>query len=353
VPRSRPAHRGRRRRRVSKYDVYLPNDGTIGPDGVPNVSAKDRVSPSVSAAYRKRLKRQHRLTGHYVLAGYHRFDMNRPSRKVVFDMDAVFERHGITAARIAEIVRSGEPLCLTRWGDGELLSMFGSRGRNYSQRFYPDTCGVELGRIVKEMANERQRHLYFGISPYFADIFTRKWLKKNHYDVRLKLINAFIFQNGIWDFTTLDFCKAVAEHDGPKLFLGPRHLIPAAKRFGAPQIVVPRRSAYVYVDQLERQCLNVVGNADKVLVVLACGMTANALIWRMRKVNPLCQYIDIGHVLDPVYDEKRSRRYIAHNYNGIKDVMRSVYKPWFTMTRRSKDTGEPLGDRSNERVSSD
>jgi hypothetical protein len=207
-------------------------------------------------------------------------------------------------------VESGEPVAVSRFGDGECLLM--TEGRVHGQALKVDGWAHPggqslLGKALNEVAENDQ--LIQGIScrchqPKFHDVLVEK----------CKGVTTFacVFING--NYT--EFCRSLHKIQKPIFLIASKKTIfpiswPASI---SGLYLVPGDCVNVFESDFERlrRDMKLIASTWKdSLILLSAGPLATVFVHWLWQFNPAIQALDVGSALDPYLFRKETRRY--HN----------------------------------------
>jgi len=219
-----------------------------------------------------------------------------------------------------------EPFSYLSYGDGEWLSILGTKGRISREDLAPQTTGRELRASLEYLArlSPRDAPCYAGLHAGRFQERIRRYLAAHRLADRVHWVSDNPFYYGLRSLATRRFLEALRDLPGPKYFVGNRSLAPVARGLGCTHVEIPPTDCYRAVDRVERACrLRGPG------IVLCCaGLAAPCLVVRFLRGNPAGTYVDCGHIFDAMVGEP-TRLYTRQNEGGIVDFLRQSYAPMF------------------------
>jgi len=248
----------------------------------------------------------------------------------------------VTVATFAEHVERCEPLCHLRYGDGEFVSLLGRRecgikkGSNCDgHQWMEDTMGAELATILREVAalHPDNQRIYVGLHCTWHQQQIQPWIVGEGLKDKVHWTGNILLQMGLKNMDTLRLFKAIRYYPGRVVLVCNPAVQSAAEAFHAGWVAVPKRNAYASIKEVTEICLSEANDAaanDGIppMFLVAAGMAAEPILWRLYKHNPDGLYLDIGHILDAIID-RPSRGYTRRDKGGIMKVIEEHYRPFF------------------------
>jgi len=264
-----------------------------------------------------------------------------PLPNIAYDPETILDRK-VNAGTFASHVAKQEPFCHLRYGDGEFVSAL-NLGRKIKKisncdghRYYSDTMGVELKQVLHEVAERfpLNSNIYVGLHCTWHQQYIQPWIVENRLMNFIHWVGNIELQVGLANLSTLRLFEAIKNHSGPTILIGNDSLAPAARALRATLIEIPRKNCWHKASEIVEQAQNDihacdVHNADAFPIVMAsASMASEPILWRLRKWRPVGIYLDTGHIFDAIVS-RPSRGYTRSNKDGINDIIKQHYQPFF------------------------
>jgi len=179
----------------------------------------------------------------------------------------------VTVDTFAAHLDRGEPFSYLRCGDGEWLSILGTRGRNGDGHdFFPETLGRELGQSLEYAGRlaPPNPHYYVGLHGIFFQDPIQRFLLARRLGRQVHWVGDNLFSYGLADFSTRRFLEALQGFQGPRFLVANPSLAPVARGLGCVHVVVPPVDCYLAIDRTERAT----GFQGAGIVVCCAGMAS-------------------------------------------------------------------------------
>lgn len=203
--------------------------------------------------------------------------------------------------RIMDDLDSGRHISVTRWNDGEWMSLLGRKGKNIDGAVFQEAKPA-LRRVLESPVHKRHRlcvgPTYYKKSHKLVD----KWITDHHPHLfGAEWFSSFwtkqFVYSGAW-FRFFDACR----RRRPLVF-GPEHVREAADKLLDPVEFVETHPTQA-IREVEFHSDLLVESEDVNMIVTACGWAGNILVERAGAMG--ISGVNIGSMLDP-FSGRRTR----------------------------------------------
>lgn len=256
--------------------------------------------------------------------------MNLPKAPVhYFDPNAVTD-FTCTAGHLAELTRKAEPYCFIRYGDGEVASILGHRGKNCDGTPFGQ-AGLREGlvRTLEEIGDRYpdNRQVQVGLHRTWHQERWQWWLANRHLVDRIRWTLVLQLQDGLYDGSTLEYLRAFRDFDGERMMFGPEWCRGLARKLGAGFLPVhPTHAQRDHDRVLDFLLDDPLGYDMPVALIGVAGMAAKSMLWDVWKARPHWCVLDFGHIADALAGRWSVRKYLRRNRGGIREIIRRDYR---------------------------